>query len=71
MSTPCAIVIGAIIVAVAILLTNHWQLEPIDGGSVYRMNRWTGEVGVCAIDPNSFSAGSNPMAGDELVCKAK
>jgi hypothetical protein len=50
-----AIIIGGGLIAVAILITNHWEI----GGNpaldvTFRLNRWTGAVEICSIDAKSF-----------------
>jgi hypothetical protein len=61
MNNPLAIVIGAIIIAAAILIVFRWQLT--GPGSVL-LDRWTGTVVQCAINY------SGPPPG-KLDCKPR
>ncbi len=46
-------VAGALIIAAAILVALHWQIEVTPGGVVYVLDRWTGHVSQCeAVEPN-------------------
>ena len=45
-----AIIVGAVLIAGAILLANHWQVVENPDGSVVRLNRWTGTVELCQKD---------------------
>jgi hypothetical protein len=60
MSSPAAIIVGAMLVAGVILLTNHYDITPAPTGSetVMRLNRWTGEIDACAKDGNAISGSS-------------
>jgi hypothetical protein len=68
MGTPAAVVIGAVLIAAALLLTTHYEVVIPAGGSapVVRLNRWTGEVDMCAMDAKS--ANGNSAAGSQLTC---
>ena len=46
MTTPWAIIIAGALIAVAILITEHYQLVGV-GTVPYRLDRWTGRVMVC------------------------
>jgi hypothetical protein len=57
MTTPIAILISALILAVTGLFLFRWDMQaandsaaqkPIDGYAVYRLDRWTGSVNRCA-----------------------
>jgi hypothetical protein len=57
MTTPTAILISALILAVTGLFLFRWDAQaandsaaqrPIDGYAVYRLDRWTGSVSRCA-----------------------
>ena len=57
MTTPAAILISALILAVTGLFLFRWDMQaandsaaqkPIDGYAVYRLDRWTGSVSRCA-----------------------
>jgi hypothetical protein len=60
MATPAAIIVGAMLVAGVILLTNHYDVTHARDGSenVIRLNRWTGEIDMCAKDDKAISAGT-------------
>jgi hypothetical protein len=70
MGQSIAIVVGAALVAGAILVTNHWTINtPSDGVmTAARLNRWTGEIEVCLIDPQTM-AGPNNLRGAKVACK--
>lgn len=59
-SIQAAICLSGLAIALAMMLTNHWQVIPHLGSSVVRLNRWTGTVTVCA----TYASG----AGTELEC---
>jgi hypothetical protein len=44
MGTPTSIIVGAVVIAAAMLVVNHWQLQVIDTVTALRLNRWTGDV---------------------------
>lgn len=48
MDTPKAIVLGAAMISVAIVLSNLHQLAATGGSLVYRMNTLTGALTACA-----------------------
>jgi hypothetical protein len=61
MTTPTAIVMGALILAVAGLFLFRWDMQatndstaqkPNDSYAVYRLDRWTGSVSRCATIAN-------------------
>jgi hypothetical protein len=60
MYSPAAIIVGAVLIAGVILLTNHYEITPVPDGSktVTRLNRWTGEIDVCAKDGKTTSGSS-------------
>jgi hypothetical protein len=60
MYSPAAIIIGAVLIAGVILLTNHYEITPAPDRSetVMRLNRWTGEIDVCAKDGKTTSGSS-------------
>jgi hypothetical protein len=68
MTTPAAIIAGAIVIALAILITNHWQfaISSSGYGVALRLNRWTGAISVCLVDPNS--AKDPNLTGAQLAC---
>lgn len=46
---PAAVIVGAVAIAAAILLAGRWQIADGQGGAVYRIDRWTGQVVVCFV----------------------
>jgi hypothetical protein len=60
MATPAAIIVGAMLIAGVILLTNHYDVTHATDGSekVIRLNRWTGAIDICAKDDQAISPGS-------------
>jgi hypothetical protein len=71
MSTPWAIIAGAAMIAIAVAVTNHWQVIPVPNQgitpTVIRLNRWTGLIDMCVVDPNTMR-NPNSFAGAELPC---
>ena len=62
MTTPIAILISAVILAVSGLFLFRWDMQAandsvaqksIDGYAVYRLDRWTGSVTRCAASVSS------------------
>ncbi len=47
MKLEWAVLAGLALVALAVLITNHWQMQAVPGSGLFRLNRWTGEVAVC------------------------
>jgi hypothetical protein len=41
-----AIIIAGALIAAAIALTNHWQLQGGENGGLL-LNRWTGTIAIC------------------------
>jgi hypothetical protein len=70
MKTPIAIAAGAVLIALAILITNHWQfaISSSGYGVALRLNRWTGTISICVVDPNSAKDPS--LTGAQLLCDA-
>jgi hypothetical protein len=68
MSTPAAIIAGAMVIALAILIANHWQfaISSSGYGVALRLNRWTGTISVCLVAPNS--AKDPNLTGAQLTC---
>jgi hypothetical protein len=67
MSQAVAIVFGAGLIALAIMVTHHWELIPGGANSLsatIRLNRWTGSMDVCALDGKTLSYAS----GIKLTC---
>jgi hypothetical protein len=71
MGRNIAIVVGAGLIALAIMVTNHWTLNtPADGIAVgARLNRWTGTIDLCSIDPKTVTG--NSVAGAKVECERK
>jgi hypothetical protein len=70
MVQAAAIVVGAVLVAAAIMVTNHWTLQTgaADFTTAVRLNRWTGSIDICFLDPSSIAAGAKSLAGARLEC---
>jgi hypothetical protein len=69
MGTPLAIVIGAAIIAAAILVTNHWQImRTQEALVVVRLNRWTGRIEMCMADLGATPS-PKTLAGIQLPCR--
>jgi hypothetical protein len=69
MGQTFAIVAGSGLIALAILVTNHWAIIPGGPNSIaatIRLNRWTGTIDVCSINAKS-PTGAN-AAGLQLTC---
>jgi hypothetical protein len=73
---PITIVAGAALIALAILVTNHWQLQSpgSSGGDIpafLRLNRWTGTVDTCLVDPVALheALSQHPLRGVQTDCK--
>jgi hypothetical protein len=67
-----AIIVGAGLIAAAIMVTNHWSINtPADGVVIAaRLNRWTGQIDLCSINPQSL-AGTTGLAGGKVECERK
>jgi len=63
-----AIIAGAVVIALAILISNHWQfaISSSGYGVALRLNRWTGRISICVVDPNSTKDPS--LTGAQLAC---
>ena len=46
LNPPLAIIVAGALIALAIGLTNHWEVTT-SGEGTYRLNRWTGAVSLC------------------------
>jgi len=57
------------LIAAAIMVTNHWTINtPAEGVvAAASLNRWTGEIELCSVDPKSLAGGST-VAGSKMVC---
>ena len=72
MGRNIAIVIGAALIAGAILITNHWMIIPGGSNSIaatVRLNRWTGSIDVCSL--NAKSVTGSTASGIQLTCEAQ
>jgi hypothetical protein len=69
MGTPASIIIGAVLIAAAMLVVNHWQLQAVDTSTALRLNRWTGDVEICFFDNKSVRPESGSLAGAKLECR--
>ena len=72
MGQSIAIVVGAGLIALAIMVTNHWAIIPGGANSIaatIRLNRWTGSIDVCSLSAKS-ATGSN-ASGLQLTCKVQ
>jgi hypothetical protein len=69
MGQSIAILVGAVIIAAAIMATNHWSIRTPSEGVVTatRLNRWTGEIDVCLIDPQTMTNANN-LRGAKVDC---
>ena len=73
-----AVIVGALMIALAILMTNHWEVMPRPQAitlqspppTVYRLNRWTGFIDMCEVDTSTMR-NPNSFVGAELTCKGK
>ena len=63
-----AIIAGAVVIALAILISNHWQfaISSSGYGVALRLNRWTGTISICVVDPNAAKDVS--LTGAQLAC---
>jgi hypothetical protein len=72
MGRNVAIVVGAGLIALAIMVTNHWAIIPGGSNSIaatIRLNRWTGSIDVCSLNAKSVT-GSN-ASGLQLTCEVQ
>ena len=69
MGQSIAIVVAGAMIAAAILVTNHWTLHTgaSDFTTAVRLNKWTGAIDICFLNPNSL-AGAKTLAGGKLEC---
>ncbi len=67
MGVPISIIISACVIAAAILVTNHWQIE-YSSAVVARLNRWTGSIELCALDPSSVGKAATSLSGAQMLC---
>jgi hypothetical protein len=68
MGRSIAIVVGAGLIAAAILVTNHWTINTTSDGltAAARLNRWTGAIELCAVDVSTLSG--SDVRGAKLEC---
>jgi hypothetical protein len=72
MGQGVATIVGAGLIALAILVTNHWEIIPGGPNSIaatIRLNRRTGAIDVCSISAKS-TTGSN-ASGLQLTCNVQ
>ena len=72
MGRNIAIVTGAGLIALAIMVTNHWEIIPGGANSIaatIRLNRWTGSIDVCSLNPTS--ATGSTASGIQLTCEVQ
>lgn len=48
MKLEWAVLGGAWLIALCVLLTNHYEMGMRPEGGLFRLNRWTGSISVCA-----------------------
>jgi hypothetical protein len=68
-----AIVISSALIAAAIVLTNHWEIQVVsdkEAITVLRLNKWTGIIEHCEADLASFRIGmqKKSLAGARFTC---
>ena len=66
MVQAAAIAVGAALIALAIMLTSHWTTTTSSAGQTFRLNRWTGSIEVCSVDPKTIIGPT--FAGAKLDC---
>ena len=75
MGRPLAIIIGATLIAAAILATNHWQIVSTSGSAaiVDRLNRWTGSIQICTFQspPNPSAKTAGDLLPGQFECHPK
>ena len=67
-----AIVVAGGVIALAILISNHWMIIPGGSNSIaatIRLNRWTGAIEVCSLNAKT-PTGTN-ASGLELTCEVQ
>lgn len=74
MGNPIATIIAGALIAVAILVVGRYEATPLVYGgtwaTIFRLDRWTGEVVGCAVDPDTMT-NPNSFVGAKMICKAK
>lgn len=71
LALPVSIIIGAVVLAAAILVSNQYQIvNSTEAFTVFRLNRWAGVIEICFIDAETVS-GDKGLAGAKLACKDK
>jgi hypothetical protein len=68
MGRNIAIVVAGGLIALAIMITNHWTINTLANGltAAARLNRWTGEIELCSVNVQTLS-GAN-VTGARLEC---
>jgi hypothetical protein len=66
MGRSIAIVVAGGLIALAIMVTNHWEINTSSAGQNFRLNRWTGSIEVCSVDPKTIVGSS--FAGAKVDC---
>ena len=72
MGRNITIVVGAGLIALAIMVTNHWEIIPGGANSIaatIRLNRWTGSIDICSLNP--ASATGSTASGIQLTCEVQ
>ena len=72
MTISWSIIAAGVLVAAAVLITNHWQITLLNPSipTVVRLDRWSGVIDVCVLDPASMR-NPNSFVGADVNCKAK
>ncbi len=67
MNIHVSILVGAVAVAIALLITFHWEIIVTDSVT-YRLNRWTGTIEICTARDDR-EPGAAFGSGIEYRCK--
>jgi hypothetical protein len=65
--TSISVIIAGALVAVAVLITGHWQIGTAPT-QVYRVNRWTGSVTACNVVLDQGNEGMR-KPGNNIPCE--
>ncbi len=68
MPNHVAILLGAALIAAAIAVTGRWEIALVQGATI-RLDRWTGEVVICAPDARTMP--KDTIVGTKVACEAK
>ena len=71
MTTPRAILVAAIFITAAILFAGRWSITNGANLTVYRLDRWTGDVRICAADNTKFTDNFRRNFATPLNCELK